>query len=433
MAPDRSFDLVVYGATGFTARQLMRYLTSRGQESWAAAARDRAALERVPERPPAVPALTASLDDHASLLKLAERARVVLNLAGPYEPHAEALVAACIEAGTHYADISGEVIFTRGLIDRYHEAARREGVAIVPHSGYESLPFDLLTSELHRRFRAADGSALKAIAITAQFTHTIHPFRVGIGVSGGTVATTLAFARPRGVGRLCDPFALVTEPPAARAANMIDLSARRDPGAGHWLAPLAPAPFVNPAVVHRTNALASDPYASGFTYSEAFDVTATLNGFAAGAGPLARAVSRTVRSIVAISEGRGRARDRLRLKALRWLGPRPGRGPREHQLDGLGYRLVARASSDSGATASMTLNGAGNPGYRSTPNMLAEAGLALARGEFREGGVITPALAYGPKLLANLTRAGIAIDDHVPIRTPAAASALERHGPTAGS
>jgi short subunit dehydrogenase-like uncharacterized protein len=407
MSAASRFNVIVYGATGFTARQLVRYLVLRGVSGWAVAGRRRAAIEQLAEKPSAVPVLAATLDDPAALRELTQQATVVLNLAGPYEPHAEALIAACIETGTHYADLSGEIPFTRTLIDRYHDAACRAAVTIVPQCGYESLPFDLLTAALHQTFRSRDGSALRAIEITAHFTLSIHPLRAGLGMSGGTVASIAAFARPLGPGRLIDPFALTPQPPEHVGENAITLIVRRDPSTGHWIAPTVPAPFVNPAVIHRTNALADDPYAPDFTYREAFDATASLTRAPFAARASARGLTRLVQSVVALSEERGRRADRLRLRALTTLGPRPGAGPTPRQLDGTGYHLKAHAVSDSGATATASIDAQGNAGYRSTPNLLAEAGLALASGDAKRAGIVTPALALGPELLEHLTPAGI--------------------------
>lgn len=396
-------DVVVYGANGYTARQLLRYLADHpARPTWAVAGRRWAALDNLSERPAHIPVIVASLDDAAALRAMTERTRVVLNLAGPYRPHAEALVAACIDTGTHYADLSGEIGLTGELQGRHHEEATAKGVTVVPSCGYEAVPFDLLVNALHQRLRA-EGSRLQSVHIQTAFTYRRHPLRVGLGMSGGTIATTVAFARAKG---LTDPFALV----ASRgdgSANAIDLRARRDPVTGDWLLPLAPAPFVNPAVIHRTNELlGGDGYASGFVYQEAFNATRTLDGMPGAARLMAHGFSAMMRSIVALSEGRGGRGDRFRLAAMQRMGPTAGRGPNEATLDMLGYRLHALAVSEAGHSLTARLDADGNAGYRSTPNILAEAGLALAAGSGRAG-VVTPTIALGSEFLDRLRRAGI--------------------------
>jgi short subunit dehydrogenase-like uncharacterized protein len=404
---DKPVDLIVYGASGYAGRQIVRYLLAREDApSWAIAVRRRERLEMLPQRPPTLAVITASFTDPVALRHMTSRASVVLNLAGPYQAHAEALVAACIETGTHYADLSGEIALTRRLQDRHHERAHAAGVAVVPSCGYESVPFDLLVAALHRWFASEDGSRIESVEIQANFTYRRHPLRVGLGLSGGTVATTIEFAVEQGPGQLIDPFALV-EKPGDGKLNAIDLTARRDPATGDWLSPLAPAPFVNPAVVHRTNELLGDNgYAPRFAYREAFNTTRSLTGIPGAARLSARVFAAMVGSIVACSEGRGSVIDRLRLTTLERIGPRPGQGPREAALDMIGYRIEAKALSDSGLHANACLDAHGNAGYRSTPNILAEAGIALAGGPNRTG-VVTPATALGPEFLDRLRPAGI--------------------------
>jgi short subunit dehydrogenase-like uncharacterized protein len=406
-ALDKPVDLVVYGATGYAGRQIIRYLAARpSTPTWAIAGRRRAALEALPRRPPNVPVITAALTDPDSLRRMTSRSRVVLNLAGPYQPHAEALVAACIDTGTHYADLSGEIALSRRLQDRHDERAQAAGVAVVPSCGYESVPFDLLVAALHEWFRRDDGSRIQSVGVQANFTYRRHPLRVGLGLSGGTVATTVGFAAEQGLGQLTNPFALVAKP-GDPDLNVIDLTARRDSVTGDWLSPLAPAPFVNPAVVHRTSELlGEDGYAPLFAYREAFNTTRSLTGLPGAPRLVARAFAAMVGSIVACSEGRDSRIDRLRLTALQRIGPRPGQGPREATLDMIGYRLEAQAVSDSGLRATAHLDAHGNAGYRSTPNILAEAGIALASGP-KATGVVTPAAALGAEFLDRLGPAGI--------------------------
>jgi short subunit dehydrogenase-like uncharacterized protein len=415
-------DVVVYGATGYTARHLIHYLADHPhQPAWAVAGRRRAALENLSGRPAHTPVIVAALDDPAALRAMTERARVVLNLAGPYRPHAEALVAACIDTGTHYADLSGEIGLTRELQDRHHARAVESGVTVVPSSGYEAVPFDLLVHALHERFRADDGSRLQTVDVQTAFTYRRHPLRVGLGVSGGTLATTVGFAHDHG---LSDPFALVSRA-GDRSTNAIDLRARRDTATGDWLLPLAPAPFVNPAVIHRTNELlGADGYAPGFAYREAFNATRTLGGIPGAPRLMAQGFSAMMRGIVALSEGRGGRVDRLSLWALKRLGPRPGRGPREATLDMLGYRLDAHGISETGRVGTARLDADGNPGYRSTPKILAEVGLALAAGRSRAG-VVTPAIALGSDFLDELGAAGVTYSIDVGV----AATRSQHQGP----
>ena len=145
---DRDLDVVVFGATGITGRQVAAYLAQRAGECslrWAPAARDPDKLLRlldgagldVPER------IRADLNDHSALTEMASRARAVLNLVGPYTLHGRPVIEACVSSGTHYADLTGEMPFVRSVIDEFDRPARAAGVKLVQVCGFESLPPDL--------------------------------------------------------------------------------------------------------------------------------------------------------------------------------------------------------------------------------------------------------------------------------------------------
>src|SRR5215213_6991694 len=145
---DKDLAVVVLGATGVTGRRVAGYLNERAGEdgfSWAAAARDATKLERVLADVGVAGATTieADTDDVSSLRALAERADVILNLVGPYTSHARPVIEACIEGGTHYLDLSGEIPFVHGIVGDFDEPARDRGVAISQVCGFEALPPDL--------------------------------------------------------------------------------------------------------------------------------------------------------------------------------------------------------------------------------------------------------------------------------------------------
>src|SRR5436189_181751 len=126
---DRELDIVLYGATGFVGRLAAEYVAARAKKlrlRWAIAGRDRARLEQVAERSGGNPrVLVADSGDAKALKAIAARTRVMLNMAGPFAVHGNAVVDACVKAKTHYADITGETAWVRGLIDRHHERAAK--------------------------------------------------------------------------------------------------------------------------------------------------------------------------------------------------------------------------------------------------------------------------------------------------------------------
>src|SRR5262245_53813468 len=129
---EREFDLVVFGATGFTGKLTAEYLAAQKPRRWAIAGRN---PEKLAATGIAAPAVIADAMDPAACAELARRTRVVCTTVGPYTKYGSALVAACAEAGTHYCDLTGEVGFMRAMIDAHHERARRTGARIVHTCG----------------------------------------------------------------------------------------------------------------------------------------------------------------------------------------------------------------------------------------------------------------------------------------------------------
>ncbi len=415
----RDLDVVVYGATGFSGRPAVAYLDRRAAKiglRWAVCGRNEAALRALVAECTSKPeVLVADARDAEALSRMAARTKVVASFIGPYAPLGDLLPAACVREGTHYADLCGEqdVIATR--VADLHGPASEAKVKVIPACGYEAVPFDLSALALDHAFEVADGSRLAEVDVTVTFVLHRGPLRSGHGTSGGTFATVLRSATE--VADLVDPFSLTGGGPVdpdLRAANIVDLSARRT-ASGTWLAPTLPDPFLNPAVIQRTKVLLSEGpgggYAPGFAYREAADVSATV-GSRAMAGVSARATSALMRRIAAISTGRRSFGDRLMLRGLRSVSPGPGKGPSPAELDAVDYRLDLEARSTSGRHVAATLRGKGNPGYRSSPNILAEAAIALAQDDRLPDrhGVLTPATGLGLAFVERFPLAGLQLD-----------------------
>lgn len=191
---ERTFDLILYGATGFTGRLVARYIAEaygiRRSVRWAIAGRNRAKLEGVRQElrafdPDAddLPILLASSDDPAALGARAGEGLVVISTVGPYARHGSALVAACVETRTHYCDLTGENPWIKAMIDRHHDDARDRKVRIVHCCGFDSIPSELGVWALQKQALARHGKPLSTI--------TLYVERARSGLSGGTVASML--------------------------------------------------------------------------------------------------------------------------------------------------------------------------------------------------------------------------------------------------
>lgn len=398
MSSERPYDLVLFGASGFVGRLVAAHLAEHAPDGVriALAGRTRAKVELVradlPGRGRSWPVLVADSADRAALDELAGSTRVVVTTVGPYARYGLPLVEACARAGTHYADLTGEVLFVRDAIDAADEVARSTGARIVHACGYDSIPSDLAVAELARR-AAADGAG----ALT-----DVQAVCVGKGgFSGGTVDSLRAQVaavkeRPELRRVVGHPYALSPDRAAEPATRQ-----PRDAGPpsrtadGRWSAPFVMAPF-NTRVVRRSNALQDWAYGRGFSYGE---VMATGKGIA-GALAAGAVTGGLAAAVPAMSFGPTAA---LLDKVL----PAPGEGPDAATRAAGFFRTVTTGTTESGRRYRSVAAGKGDPGYAATAVMLGEAGLSLAVDDLPDrAGSLTPATAFGTVLVDRLRAAG---------------------------
>jgi short subunit dehydrogenase-like uncharacterized protein len=394
MTTSREFDLVLFGASGFTGRLVADHIArSADRPRWAIAGRDRAKLEALGL---GVQVLVADAHDRPALDALARRTKVVCTTAGPYARYGSELVAACAEAGTHYCDLTGEVAWMRRMIDRHHARATATGARIVHTCGFDSIPSDLGTWALQQEFTARFGRP--AERVTALFGETRG------GISGGTAASALQMAADADADRevraiLGDPYALDPAPRGPRPPAPDEAAIGWNRQLRMFTAPFVMAQ-VNTRVVRRAHALAGLPWGEGFVYREVMSTPGSARGAVMAA---------------AITGGLGGFAFALRHKRLRELLarrlPKPGEGPsREDRERGhWKVRFVGEAGANGTAdTLIYTASDRADPGYGSTAKMLGESALCLALDPLTSGGgVTTPSLAMGGALLDRLRRAGL--------------------------
>ena len=402
MSGDRELDVVLFGATGFAGRLVAGYLAGH------APARVRIGLAGRSQRrladvraglgaaASAWPLLVTDSADPVSLAALARAARVVVTTVGPYRAHGLALVQACAEAGTDYADLTGEVLFIRDSIDRCHDVAAAAGARIVHCCGFDSVPSDLGVLLLHLAARADDVGDLQdtTLVVTA----------LRGGVSGGTLASMTgqqaevrASAQRRKV--VGDPYALSPDRTAEPdLGDERDLDwVKYDRELRTWTGPFAMA-GINTRVVRRSNALQDWAYGRLFRYRE-------VTGFGASpAAPLLAATAST--ALKAAEAGLAFAPSRMLLSRLL---PAPGQGPGEKTRRTGYFRIQVHTRTSSGARYLATIAAQGDPGYAATSVMLGETALCLALDRDQlpgHAGVLTPATAMGAALADRLRSAG---------------------------
>lgn len=408
----REFDVVVFGATGVTGREVARYLAARAAESglrWAAAGRDSRRLEHVLAEvgvsPPSL--ILASVEDPHALAAMAARTRVVLNLVGPYTRFGLPVIEACIAGGANYADLTGELPFVRSVIDRLDAPARAAAVKVVQVCGFEALPVDMLVALAAAAAHDAGEGGLEEVDVLVRVTPPPGPPRASDMLSGGTFQSLVEVAASEQAASITDPALLIGDPVAARevrARSPIGLAPWRARG-GAVVAPMAPAPFINPAVIHRSAVLRGEGHAFRYREGVAFDGGAlTLPARWALAGGLSatqlalRALARSPPSLRASVAG-----------ALARLGPGSGFGPRGERMERWRWRMDLSARTASGGCREAQLDADGHPGYLATARLLGEAGILLAEdGATPPGaGCLTPAAALGTGSAKRFARAGL--------------------------
>lgn len=361
------FDVIVYGATGFTGKLVAEYLVAHAKETpirWAMAGRSRTKLESVRDEigaPADTPLLTANADDPAALRDLAARTAVVLTTVGPYQLYGEPLLAACVETGTGYVDLCGEPAWMRQMIDRYEARAKETGARIVFSCGFDSIPFDLgvwsVEQEAIRRFgRPAPRVKGRIRSMKGTF-------------SGGTFAsaraTMAAAAREPGIAKLMiDPFALT--PGFHGPAQPNGMIPHHDAAIDAWVAPFVMA-VINTKNVHRTNFLSGHGWGTDFTYDEMM--------VAPGIGELGKAAAEALAKLNPMSGDKG---------------PAPGEGPSKEERESGHYEVAFIAEMPDGAHVTASVHGDKDPGYGSTSRMIAQAALCLAHDVGPGGGIWTP-------------------------------------------
>ena len=392
----KPFDVIVFGATGFTGRLVAEYLNTSygvgGELAWAMAGRnlDRLAeVRRLIGADEALPLIAADASDADALASLVRRSKAIITTVGPYQRHGRVLVTACAQAGTDYVDLCGEPAWMAQMIPALDAPARASGARIVFSCGFDSIPFDLgvvfLQDEARRRF----GTPLTRVHGRVR--------RMKGGPSGGTIASLLAtieqMSRDPAVARtMADPFALT---PGFRGPAQPDgESVAYDDLAEEWTGPFIMAP-VNTKNLHRTNALLGHPWGRDFVYDERM-----LTGDGAKGERRARTLARTTRI-----QNRLLAFAPTRALLRRFALPKPGEGPSAEERESGSYDLLFIGQSAAGQTLRASVRGDRDPGYGSTSKLISESALCLIKDVGRTatgGGVWTPGAAMGLELVSRL-------------------------------
>ena len=389
MKSSSKFDIVVYGATGFTGQLVAEYLAAhyagKSDPKWAMAGRSPEKLASVRDAigaPADTALIQADGSDPASLRAMIDQTNAVVSTVGPYQLYGSELVAACAASGTDYLDLCGEPVWMRQMIDAHEATAQSSGARIVFSCGFDSLPFELgvfFCQETAKKTLGAPVSRVKGRVRDMTAT-----------VSGGTVASMKAsFAAAAKdlslVALLRSPFVLTPgfegpkQPPGNKPLFDQDLDA--------WTAPFVMS-TINTRSVHRSNFLTDFPYGRDFVYDEMV---------LTGPGEKGEAEARRVAAANLDKVGPG--------------APKPGEGPSKEQRETGHYDLLFVGLAPDGRQIRVAVRGDRDPGYGSTAKMIAECAICLRESPDVKAGIWTPGAAMGNRLIKRLVdHAGLSFE-----------------------
>ena len=394
---DREFDVIVWGATGFTGQLVAEYLLSEyGVDisvNWAIAGRDIDKLSAVRtalgDEADELQTIVADSFDEQKLDAMVSRGKVIISTVGPYAKYGSSLVAACVRAGTHYCDLAGEAQWIRQMIDKHHDNAMQSGAHIVNCCGFDSVPMDIgvwfLQTEAHKQL----GQYCESITMLVKATKG--------GASGGTIASMMNLIREsrkdRSIARVvADPYGLNPADERSGPDGRDQQNVRKDAVTDSWTAPFIMA-GINTKVVRRSHALQGYPYGHDFRYQEAM-----LTGRGFGGWLKANMIMLGLGGLILFASF-----DFTRGLLERFVLPKPGEGPDKDARESGFFDLRQFGHLADGTILKTRITGDRDPGYGSTSKMLSECAICLAQDELDAGGgVLTPAAAMGEPLLRRL-------------------------------
>lgn len=371
----REFDILVYGATGFTGRLVAEYITQNyGSDlSWGMAGRSQSKLEEVRDligAPADTPLVICDSDDADQAAAMVKRTKVLISTVGPYQLYGDKIVAACAAEGTDYVDLAGEPHWIAQNVRALQETAAQSGARITFSCGFDSIPFDLGVFYLQQQADAKFGKAMTRVR------GRLRDMRGG--ASGGTVASGAATTEaakndPSIIPLLLSPFA---HTPGFEGAEQPDGNTPHfDKEVDSWVGPFFMA-MINTKAVHRSNFLLGHPWGEDFQYDE----MVMLPG----------------------DPAEGASTETFTMDS----DLKPGDGPSKEEREAGFYDVVFVGTDDQGNRIQTAVKGDMDPGYGSTSKMLTESAICLARDVSRDrtpGGCWSTAAAMGPELIKRLS------------------------------
>ena len=387
---NRDYDLIIYGASGFTGRLAVEYLDENYRDlNWAIAGRNEDKLVNISNNSKCKPDyFIADSEDSENLLKIASKTRVIASLAGPFNKYSNNLVTQCVKAGTHYLDITGENIWVRDLIDKHHEVAEKKQIKIIPSCGYDSIPSDMgcfyLQRSLNQELQRIDGY-----------------HRGNGGVSGGTIESAFSMRNYKSKYSMGHPFLLNSKEYIKNqniSENKDNFKIKYIDDIKLWSAPFVMA-IANTRVVRRSSEIHDKnqaSYGSEFKYQEYMMLKKYSSAFLVTAGL-------AVFGLMLISPISG---------LFRKLFTKAGNGPDKKTRENGWFESIFIGKNKNNEKYKLRMFCKGDPGYKSTAKLICESALCLALNKenlpnTNAGGVLTTSTGLGSTLIDRLKNAEV--------------------------
>ena len=392
----KKYDVIIWGATGFTGRLVAEYINKQyGVDQslrWAMAGRNMDKMSTVASELgiTGVDFIQADSHDRSSLDAMCAQAKVICTTVGPYAKYGTELVESCIANGADYCDLTGEVQWMRKMIDDHQEDAKANGVRIVHTCGFDSIPSDMGVYFLQREAMERLGQYCDQVKLR------VKAFKGGL--SGGTYAS-LSYVmeqaqEDRNVYKtLTNPYGLNPVGEQTGPDKQDLRSVIKDKDLNVHIGPFIMA-GINTKVVRRSNALSAYPYGKDFLYDEAVITGKGLGGKLKGYGMLA--------GLGVLMAGKPGS---MMKKLVDKTQPKPGEGPNKEQRENGFYNIILLGKIDDKVVIKAKVTGDRDPGYGSTSKMLAESAICLALDKDKTpktSGMLTPSVAMGDILLERL-------------------------------
>ena len=374
---EKNFDVVIYGATGFTGKLVVEYMLKQyGNDnsiSWAMAGRSHEKLLSVKEKlgvPAEISLLTVDSEDKTSITDMVKQTKCVLTTVGPYQLYGSDLIEECASHGTDYVDLCGEPGWMYEMIAAHSEAAKASGARIIFSCGFDSIPFDL--GVLYAQEEAIKRYGKPSTNVRGRVRVMDGEFSGGTAASLGATMASLK-VKPELLSVLINPFSLSEGFNGPEQAP--DNAPIYDEKLQTWVAPFFMAP-INTKNVHRSNALMNHSYGKDFSYNEMW---------VSGPGDEGKAVAKMVASVNFMNDA-----------------PEPGEGPSRESREKGSYDILFCADMNE-ESVHVSVKGDMDPGYGSTSKMITESAICLVREcDDLVGGIYTPASSMGNKLIKRL-------------------------------